>query len=472
MRFRALAAALPACLLTLTPLAVAHPAASDAKAQASGSAQATTAPASASPTRLAVPYTQFTLPNGLEVILHEDHRVPMVATNIWYHVGSSREQPGRTGFAHLFEHLMFMGSGHVKLGEFDDLLESTGGDNNASTSQDRTNYWITVPSNALSLALYLESDRMGYLLDAMSPKTVDAQRDVVKNERRQSYENRPYGIAELELSALLYPPDHPYHWPTIGNMADLSAASYDDVVSFFKRYYSPNNASLVIAGDIDPKAARQMVEHWFASIPRGAHVPPLAPPAAELTSVVTKTVTDRVQLPRLYLAWLTPPLLEPGDAALDVASSILADGKNSRLYKRLVYDLQIAQNVTAFQQSQELSSSFNIIVTPRPGHTIDEVKKIVDEELDKLRNEPPTEHEVQRAVNQIEASFYNSMERVGGFGGIADQLNSYFTETGNPDYFNEDLSRYRALAPSDIQAAVRHWLPADRRVELTVVPEK
>jgi zinc protease len=436
-------------------------------------AQKATAPATPSaPARLAVPYTQFTLPNGLQVIPHEDHRVPMVATNIWYHVGSDRELPGRTGFAHLFEHLMFMGSGHVKLGEFDDLLESTGGDNNASTSQDRTNYWITVPSNALSLALYLESDRMGYLLDAMSPKTVDAQRDVVKNERRQSYENRPYGIAELELSALLYPPDHPYHWPTIGNMADLSAASYDDVVNFFKKYYSPNNASLVIAGDIDPKATRQMVEHWFGSIPRGAHVPPLAPPAAELTSVVTKTVSDRVQLPRLYLAWLTPPLLEPGDAALDVASSILADGKNSRLYKRLVYDLQIAQNVTAFQQSQELSSTFNIIVTPRPGHTIDEVKKIVDEELDKLRDEPPTEHEVQRAVNQIEASFYNSMERVGGFGGIADQLNSYYTETGNPEYFNEDLSRYRALAPSDIQAAVRRWLPADRRVELTVTPEK
>ncbi|HEY7790571.1 MAG TPA: pitrilysin family protein [Vicinamibacterales bacterium] len=428
--------------------------------------------ATATTTRLAVPYTQFTLPNGLEVILHEDHRVPMVATNIWYHVGSDRELPGKTGFAHLFEHLMFMGSGHVKLGEFDDLLESAGGDNNASTSDDRTNYWITVPSNALSLALYLEADRMGYLLDAMSPKTVDAQRDVVKNERRQSYENRPYGVAELELPALLYPPDYPYHWPTIGNMADLSAASYDDVVAFFRKYYSPDNASLVVAGDIDPVKTRQLVEHWFATIPRGANVPPLAPPAAELTSVVSKTVTDRVELPRLYLAWLTPPLLQPGDAALDVAASILADGKNSRLYKRLVYDLQIAQNVTAFQQSQALSSSFDIIVTPRPGHTLDEVKKIVDEELQKLREAPPTEHEVQRAVNQFEASFYNSMERVGGFSGIADQLNSYYTETGDPDYFNEDLARYRALDPSDIQAAVRRWLPADRRVELSVVPAK
>lgn len=294
----------------------------------------------------------------------------------------------------------------------------------------------------------------------------------MKNERRQSYENRPYGVAELELPALLYPPDHPYHWPTIGNMADLSAASYDDVVAFFKKYYSPNNASLVVAGDIDPVKTRQLVEHWFATIPRGAHVPPLAPPAADLTGVVSKTVTDRVELPRLYLAWLTPPLLQPGDAALDVAASILADGKNSRLYKRLVYDLQIAQNVTAFQQSQALSSSFNIIVTPRPGHTIEEVKKIVDEELQKLREAPPTEHEVQRAVNQFEASFYNSMERVGGFSGIADQLNSYYTETGDPDYFNEDLARYRSLDPSDIQAAVRRWLPADRRVELTVEPAK
>ncbi|HVB38329.1 MAG TPA: pitrilysin family protein [Vicinamibacterales bacterium] len=457
MRFRALSVALLAGVLSASGLAATPP---------------------GTPTRpapvpaLAVPYTQFTLANGLHVILHEDHRVPMIATDIWYHVGSDREQPGRTGFAHLFEHLMFMGSGHVKLGQFDNLLERTGGDNNASTSTDRTNYWITAPSNALELALYLEADRMGYLLDAMSPRTVDAQRDVVKNERRQSYENRPYGMAEIELPALLYPPDHPYHWPTIGNMADLSAASYDDVVAFFKRYYSPNNAVLAIAGDIDPAAARRLVDQWFGGIPRGAHVPPIAPPAAELTGVVRKTLTDRVELPRLYLAWLTPPQFHPGDAALDVVSGILANGKNSRLYKRLVYDLQIAQNVYAYQDSEELSSTFNIVVTPRPGHTIAEVHKVVDEELEKLREQPPTEHELQRAVNQIEASFYDGMEKIGGFGGVADLLNAYYTETGDPDYFNEDLSRYRALAPSDIQAAVRYYLPADRRVELSVVPAR
>src|SRR5436305_1654871 len=212
----------------------------------------------AAPKKIEVAYTQFTLPDGLHVILHEDHSVPIATVNTWYHVGSAREKPGRTGFAHLFEHLMFMGSGHVKPGEFDDWLERGGGTNSGSTENDRTNYWINVPSNALELALFLESDRMGYLLDSMTPKTVDAQRDVVKNERRQSYENRPYGSAELALGELLYPEGHPYHWPVIGYMPDLTAASYDDVVEFFKKYYGPGNASLVVAGDFDPASARKL----------------------------------------------------------------------------------------------------------------------------------------------------------------------------------------------------------------------
>src|SRR6516162_11091787 len=232
------------------------------------------------PPKIDVKYTQFTLPNGLTVILHEDHRVPMVTTNMWYHVGSAREKPGRTGFAHLFEHLMFMGSGHVKPGEFDEWLEESGGDNNGSTETDRTNYWINVPSNAIQLALFLESDRMGYLLESMTPKTVDAQRDVVKNERRQSYENRPYGQAELLLTELLYPENHPYHWPVIGYMPDLTAASYEDVVEFFKKYYAPSNASLVIAGDIDLDRTQSLVEKWFGEIKGGTPVEPVAPPAA------------------------------------------------------------------------------------------------------------------------------------------------------------------------------------------------
>src|SRR3569832_2068009 len=234
---------------------------------------------------LVVPFTQFTLPNGLHVILHEDHTVPLATVNVWYHVGSAREKPGRTGFAHLFEHLMFEGSGHVKEGEFDSLLEAAGATNNGSTTNDRTNYYIDLPSNALELALFLESDRMGYLLDTMSPERVNGQRDVVKNERRQSYENRPYGMASIELAKMLWPANHPYSWPTIGYMEDLTAASHEDVVQFFKKYYAPNNASLVIAGDIDYDKTKALVEKWFNEVPKGEPVDPIAPPAALLTSV-------------------------------------------------------------------------------------------------------------------------------------------------------------------------------------------
>jgi zinc protease len=428
-------------------------------------------PAPASPAPIQLAYTQFTLPNGLHVILHEDHSVPIATVNVWYHVGSARELPGRTGFAHLFEHLMFMGSGHVKPGEFDSWLETAGGTNNGSTENDRTNYWINVPANALELALFLESDRMGYLLDSMTPATVDAQRDVVKNERRQSYENRPYGMAELTLGEMLYPEGHPYRWPVIGYMPDLTAASYDDVVAFFKKYYAPANASLVVAGDIDPATARSQIEKWFGDVKAGAAVQPITIPGVMLTGVEKKTVTDKVQLPRLYLAWLTPRHLEPGDAALDVVSAVLAGGKNSRLYKRLVYDMQIAQSVSAVQSSQALSSSFQIEATPQPGHTIDEIEKVIDEEIVKLQRETPSEREVQRALNQIESSFYDRMERVGGFGGKADQLNAYYTNTGDPDWFNEDLARYRALQPADVRAAAEAFLPAGKRVELTVMPE-
>ena len=423
-------------------------------------------PAARSP-RLSVPYTQFTLSNGLRVVLHEDHSVPVVAVNVWYHVGSGREKPGRTGFAHLFEHLMFEGSGHVKEGDFDNFLEGAGGDNNGSTNTDRTNYYLNVPANALELALFLESDRMGYLLDAMSPGKVDGQRDVVKNERRQGVENQPYGQAFITLSEMLFPAGHPYHWPTIGYMDDLTAASYDDVTDFFKQYYGPNNATLVVAGDIDPIKTRTLVERWFSDVKRGPDVTPLSVPPTSLTSVTKKTITDRVQLPRVYLAWIGPAVFRPGDAELDVVADVLAGGKTSRLYKRLIYDLQIAQNVFAFQQGGDLGSTFAIVATARPGHTIEEMTTVIDEELQRLRQSPPEAREVERVVNGYEAAFYNGLERVGG---RADSLNAYVTRTGNPDYFAEDLARYQALTPSDIQAAILTWLPADRRVELSVVP--
>src|SRR3954470_11815142 len=438
------------------------------------------APQTSRSASLTVPFTQFTLPNGLHVILHEDHTVPLITVNVWYHVGSAREKPGRTGFAHLFEHLMFEGSAHVKEGEFDTLLEAAGATNNGSTQNDRTNYFVDAPSNALELSLFLESDRMGYLLDAMSPERVNGQRDVVKNERRQSYENAPYGMASIEIDKMLYPEGHPYRWPTIGYMEDLPAASYEDVVDFFRKYSQPAKASLVVAGDIDPVKTRTMVEKWFSDVkPGSGPVPPIDYPHAMLTGVSRKTIEDRVQLPRLYLSWLTPALYRPGDAELDVVSQILAGGKNSRLYKRLVYDLQIAQDVTAFQASAALDSQFQIVVTARPGDPqstpaalIDRIRTIVDEEIAKLQQTPPAAREFQRAINQIEASFYNRMESVGGFGGTGDQLNAYYTATGNPDYFNEDLSRYRALSAGDMQAAAAYWLPLTRRVELTVEPMK
>jgi len=452
-------------LIVIALLSLVIPLSAQAPAPASSSA------AAANPPRLEVPYRLFTLGNGLTVILHQDRSVPVVAVNVWYHVGSANERRGRTGFAHLFEHLMFEGSKNVKEGEFDTRLEGAGGNNNGSTNNDRTNYVIDVPANALELALYLESDRMAYLLDTMSPQRVDGQRDVVKNERRQSYENRPYGMADIELDAMLWPPNHPYSWPTIGNMEDLSAASYEDVVQFFKTYYAPNNASLSIAGDIDLDATQALVQKWFAEVPAGTPVEPVAPPAAVLTSVKKKMITDQVRLPRVYIAWLTPRALAPGDAALDVVSSVLAGGKNSRLYKRLVYDTQMAQDVSARQQSGALGSQFVITATARPGKSIADIQKVIDEELDRLRREQPEPRELQRAVNEIEASFYRSMERVGGFGGKADQLNAYYTAGGGPDYFAEDLARYTSLSASDVQAAAVGWLPAGRRVELIVEPE-
>jgi len=425
---------------------------------------------------ITVPYQMFTLPNGLTVILHEDHSVPIVSVNVWYHVGSANEKAGRTGFAHLFEHLMFEGSKNVKEGQFDSLLEAAGGGNNASTANDRTNYFIDVPSNALDLALYLESDRMGTLVDIVSETMVNGQRDVVKNERRQSYENAPYGMADPRIWELMFPKNHPYHWPVIGYMEDLTAASAEDVREFFRKYYAPQNASMVVAGDINPADARKRIEHWFADVKPGKSADPIEVPPVSLNSVIKETLTDQVQLPRLYLAWLTPALYAPGDSALDVTSSILAGGKNSRLYKKLVYDLQVAQNVVAYQNSNMLGSMFRIEITARPSkepaaQVLEKLKTLVDEELAKLRESPPDAREVDRVLNQTESSFFSRMERVGSFGGKADQLNGYWVQAGNPDWFAEDLARYQSLQPVDVQAAVRRWLPADKRIELIVVPK-
>lgn len=418
--------------------------------------------------RILVPNEQFTLPNGLTVILHRDNTIPRATVNVWYHVGSGSEKPGRTGLAHLFEHILFEGSAHVPEGKFDEWLEAAGANNNGSTMEDRTNYYEEIPSNALDLALFLESDRMGYLLDILSPAKVDGQRDVVKNERRQSYENRPYGKAYLELPGLLYPKGHPYSWPVIGSMEDLSAASHDDITDFFKTYYAPNNASLCIAGDIDLEKTKKAVISWFKDVPaRSPQVPAPVLPPARLLEEKKVVLEDNVQLPRLMMVWLTAPVYQPGNAEADVIGHLLTEGKNSRLYKRLVYELQIAQSVSMYQDSKKLGSELVISADARAGVKLSELEKVINEEIARLQNEPPSERELQRVINQMESSFLQLIETSGG---KADQLNAYYYYTGNPDYFNEDLSRYKAISPSDISAFARKYLTKEK-VVMSIVPE-
>lgn len=418
--------------------------------------------------RLQVPNEQFTLPNGLTVILHRDNTIPRATVNVWYQVGSGSEKPGRTGLAHLFEHILFEGSAHVPEGKFDEWLEAAGANNNGSTMEDRTNYYEEIPSNALDLALFLESDRMGYLLDVLSPARVDGQRDVVKNERRQSYENRPYGKAYLELPGLLYPKGHPYSWPVIGSMEDLSAASHDNITDFFKTYYAPNNASLCIAGDIDLEKTKKAVMSWFKDVPaRSPQVPAPVIPPARLSEEKKVVLEDKVQLPRLMMVWLTAPVYQPGNAEADVIGHLLTEGKNSRLYKRLVYELQIAQSVSMYQDSKKLGSELVISADARAGVKLSELEKVINEEIARLQNEPPSERELQRVINQMESSFLQLIETSGG---KADQLNAYYYYTGNPDYFNEDLSRYKAISPSDISAFARKYLTKEK-VVMSIVPE-
>lgn len=426
---------------------------------------------SANAQKIKVPYEQFTLPNGLNVILHQDKTIPRISVNVWYFVGSGSEKPGRTGFAHLFEHILFEGSKNVPEGKFDEWLEAAGANNNGSTTEDRTNYYEDLPANALDLALFLESDRMGFLLASLTDSTVDGQRDVVKNERRQSYENRPYGKAGLDVPALLYPKNHPYSWPVIGSMADLSVASRQDVADFFTQFYLPGNASLCIAGDIDLVQARKAVEKWFSDVPAGKPVAPIQPVPALLTEEKRVVVEDKVQLPRMEMIWLTPANFQPGNADMDLVAAILGGGKNSRLYKRLVYDLQIAQNVSCYQGSSKFASEFHIAVTARPGIGLTQVEKIVQEEIERLKNELPTERELNRVVSQGESRFLAQIERSGGFSGKANQLNEYYFYTGNPDYFNEDLQRFKAVDVSDISAATRKYLRSDARVVMSIVPE-
>ncbi len=418
---------------------------------------------------LSISFEEFTLSNGLKVVLHEDDSAPMVAVNVWYHVGSKDEEIGRTGFAHLFEHVMFEGSKHHNRNYFEPL-QKVGAQINGSTTSDRTNYWETLPSSQLDLALWLEADRMGFLLDALDQERFDIQRDVVKNERRQSYENRPYGSAHLLLPERLYPAPHPYGWPVIGSQEDLEAAALSDVQDFFRRFYAPSNASLAIAGDVDVEDVKRKVELYFGDIPPGPPINRIGRMDSSLSGEVGMTVPDSVQLPRLVLTWPTSPAFGADDAPLETLAMVLGEGKSSRLYRSLVYEKQIARQVSVGNYTQEISGEFHVQVTASPGHELEESREVVDEELERLRREPPSDQEMNRARNMLESQHVHQLERLGGFGGKADQLNYYNVMAGDPGVINTDLQRFADVSRDDVVRVANSMLGGNR-VRLTIVPE-
>ena len=416
-----------------------------------------------------LPFSKRTLSNGLDVIVHEDHHVPIVAVNVWYHVGSKNERPGSTGFAHLFEHLMFEGSEHHNSGYFPPI-QRAGGLLNGSTNTDRTNYWEVVPTSAVDLALWMESDRMGYLLPAVTSERFETQRDVVLNERRQNYENRPYGFALMAIVAALFPEQHPYNWPTIGSVEDLRAMRLEDVQAFFRTYYHPANASLTLAGDIATERAFDLAERYFGDLPAGPRPAPVEA-RAELAREVRLLLEDRVQMPRLYIAWLSPAMYADGDAEMDLLGDLLANGKTARLYRTLVYERRVALDVSAYQSSRELGGFFLLVATAAPGRSLTEIESVIGMELQALIESGPTESEMDRARAQVEAQFIYRLQTVGGFGGKSDQLNAYNVLRGDPGFFEADFARYRHASTSSVRDTARRILAFDRRVLLSVVPK-
>ncbi|WP_438042242.1 M16 family metallopeptidase [Sorangium sp. So ce128] len=456
-------AAAPAQPAAAQPAAKPTPAAAPVATKAQPAAAATSV-------SVAIPVEKYTLENGLEVVLHEDHRTPVVAVNVWYHVGSKDEPRGKNGFAHLFEHVMFQGSKHVGEDMFFKYLERAGAsDRNGTTNTDRTNYFETVPANELALVLWLESDRMGWLLDHANDATFTSQRNVVKNERRQNYENAPYGLVPQFLRAAQFPESHPYHLLTIGTPEDLDAAQMDDVKAFFRTFYVPNNATLVVAGDIDRSKAKELIQKYFGPIAKGAP-PPVAtkPDPGDLATEKRLDIEADVELPRVTISWVTPPSFAPGDAELDLVANVLASGKTSRLYKKLVYDLQIAQDVFAFQQSSQLASTFQITATLKKGKSPEQALKLIDAELERLRKAPPTQDEHDRAQAKVLSDLVFSMEQVTA---RANAINNYNQLTGDPGYFPKDVARYEKATAADLQKATADLLPQGRRVIALVTPK-
>ena len=422
-----------------------------------------------------IDFEKYRLANGLQVILHSDPKLPVAHVNLWYHVGSKNEQPGRTGMAHLFEHMMFQGSKNAD-GEYLTYLERAGanmreGGVNGTTSFDRTNYFETVPSEALEYVLWLESDRMGFLAEALTQEKLDNQRGVVKNERRQSYENVPYGRALQLIFENLFPRGHPYSWIVIGSQEDLDAASLQETKDFFHKHYAPNNCSLVIAGDFDAAQARHWVEKYFGPLSPG---PPLERPrlwVPRLEGERRVTVSDRVPLERLYLVWPAPAYFHAGDAELDLASRILSRGKNSRLYRRLIYQEQVASDVSAFNYSLEITGLFGVVATARPGQSLGGLDDLIREEIAAFAEEGPSPEELEREKAKQKFEFVSGLERIGGFGGKADRLNQYNTFLGEPGYFQEDYLRYQQLGAEEVRRAAAACLKPSHRVALSFVPE-
>ena len=416
-----------------------------------------------------ITFIKHTLGNGLDVIIHSDHNVPVVSVNVWYHVGSKNEVAGKTGFAHLFEHVMFEGSKHHNRDYFEPL-QKIGANVNGSTNNDRTNYWQDLPSEYLELALWLESDRMGFLAEALDNRRFDLQREVVKNERRQSYENVPYGNAHLRLQEILFPSPHPYHWPTIGSQKDLDSASLEDVKAFYNRYYRPSNASISITGDIDPEDAINLVDKYFGDLPPGPPIDRFTHMDSPLSGTSSLILEDNVSLTRLYLAWPTVPDFTVMQPAYDLLSMILADGKSSRLYKNLVYGKQIAKNVKAYQDAQEIAGSFHITSTCNHDTDPDMLQEELLAELHQISSSPPNSHEMQRAFNRLESYHVRQLEKIGGFSGKADQLNYYNVIAGDVSLINTDIDRYRHVSPQDVSQAAAEL--SNNRVVLEIIPRK
>jgi len=418
------------------------------------------------PGTINIPFERYTLPNGLTVILSEDRATPTVAVNVWYHVGSKNEVPGRTGFAHLFEHVMFTGSGHVPYGLHDKLTEGVGGTNNGTTSNDRTTYYETIPSNYLESALWIEADRMGFLLDTLDLAKLNAQRDIVKNERRQSLDNQPYGRAGELLSQATYPSSHPYSWDVIGSMEDLSAASEEDVKNFFRLYYAPNNAFLSIVGDFDPAQAKTWVAKYFDGVPRGRAITRPAVGPVKLTEEKRLVFEDHVQVPRLYVQWPTVGENSDDQYALDVLGAILTGPRTARLTKALVFEQQAAANVSAGQGSNEDVGEFLMVITPRPEHSLTDLEAAADSVIEKMKTEGPTAEEIQKAVAGEELAFIRGLES---------NLNKAMTLSdgagfhGDPAFFKTEYQKSLAVTAADVKRVANTYLTKGR-VVLSIVP--